>query len=140
MNETIGVLIAILSSTFGGTSGAVTRYVVGAIDPVTIAAFRFGIGILVLAPLALLTRCKLPHRRDWLGAVGLGIMFFGVFFVFYNIALAYTTAARGALALSTLPLWTMVAAALLGPSRSQPAGRWACSLRSAGSRSRSPRA
>jgi len=114
MTETIGVLIAILSSTFGGTSGAVTRYVVGTIDPVTIAAFRFGIGILVLAPLALATRSVLPRGRDWLGTLGLGIMFFGVFFVFYNLALAYTTAARGALALSTMPLWTMVAAALLG--------------------------
>ena len=114
MTETIGVLIAILSSTFGGTSGAVTRYVVGTIDPVTIAAFRFGIGILVLAPLALATRSAFPRGRDWLGTLGLGIMFFGVFFVFYNLALAYTTAARGALALSTLPLWTMVAAALLG--------------------------
>jgi drug/metabolite transporter (DMT)-like permease len=114
MTETVGVLIAILSSTFGGTSGAVTRYVVGTIDPVTIAAFRFGIGFLVLAPLALATRSRLPRGRDWLGTVGLGVMFFGVFFVFYNIALGYTTAARGALALSTLPLWTMVAAALLG--------------------------
>ena len=31
-----------------GTTGAVTRYVAGTIDPVTIAAFRFGIGIAVL--------------------------------------------------------------------------------------------
>ena len=49
-----------------------------------------------------------------LGVAALGVMFFAVFFVFYNIALAFTTAARGALALSTLPLWTMVVAALLG--------------------------
>ena len=42
------------------------------------------------------------------------MVFFAVFFVLYNIALGYTTAARGALALSTLPLWTMVVAALLG--------------------------
>jgi drug/metabolite transporter (DMT)-like permease len=114
MNETIGVLIALLSSTFGGTAAAVTRYVVGTIDPVTIAAFRFGIGAAVLIPLTLLTRSVLPRGRDWLGTAGLGVMFFAVFFVFYNIAMAYTTAARGALALSTLPLWTMVVAALLG--------------------------
>jgi drug/metabolite transporter (DMT)-like permease len=113
MTDRIGVLIAVLSSTFGGTAAAVTRYVVGAIDPVTIAAFRFGIGIAVLLPLALLLRSALPRGRDWLGVVALGVMFFAVFFVFYNIAMAYTTAARGALALSTLPLWTMVVAALL---------------------------
>ncbi|MEA2928995.1 MAG: hypothetical protein QOG38_1423 [Hyphomicrobiales bacterium] len=114
MNETIGVLIAVLSSSFGGMAGAVTRFVVGTIDPVTLAAFRFGIGFLLLLPLLLLLRSALPRGRDWLGAAALGIMFFAVFFVFYNIALAYTTAARGALALSTLPLWTMAVAALLG--------------------------
>jgi len=114
MSERLGVLIAVLSSTFGGTAAAVTRYVVGAIDPVTIAAFRFGIGVAVLLPLALLLRSALPRGRDWIGAGLLGVMFFAVFFVFYNIAMAYTTAARGALALSTLPLWTMVVAALLG--------------------------
>jgi drug/metabolite transporter (DMT)-like permease len=114
MSERIGVLIAVASSTFGGTAGAVTRYVVGTIDPVTIAAFRFGIGIAVLLPLALMLRSVLPRGRDWIGTVLLGVMFFAVFFVFYNIAMAYTTAARGALALSTLPLWTMVVAALLG--------------------------
>jgi drug/metabolite transporter (DMT)-like permease len=37
-----------------------------------------------------------------------------VFFVFYNVALAYTTVARGTLALSTLPLMTMAAGAALG--------------------------
>jgi drug/metabolite transporter (DMT)-like permease len=113
-SERAGVLIAVASSTFGGTAGAVTRYVVGTIDPVTIAAFRFGIGIAVLLPIALVLRSALPRGRDWIGVALLGAMFFAVFFVFYNIALAYTTAARGALALSTLPLWTMVVAALLG--------------------------
>jgi drug/metabolite transporter (DMT)-like permease len=114
MNETVGVLIAILSSTFGGTAAAVTRYAVGTIDPVTLAAFRFGIGFAVLLPLALMLRSAPPRGRDWIGVCLLGVMFFAVFFVFYNIAMAYTTAARGALALSTLPLWTMVVAALLG--------------------------
>jgi drug/metabolite transporter (DMT)-like permease len=114
MNETIGVLIAVLSSTFGGTAGAVTRYAIGTVDPVTLAAFRFGIGVVVLLPLALMLRSRFPSGRDWPGVAALGVMFFGVFFVFYNLALADTTAARGALALSTLPLWTMVVAALLG--------------------------
>src|SRR5262249_42215930 len=114
MNERAGVLIAVLSSAFGGTAAAVTRYVVGALDPVTIAAFRFGIGVVVLLPLALMLRSAVPRGRDLIGAGLLGILFFAVFFVFYNIAMTYTTAARGSLALSTLPLWTMVVAALLG--------------------------
>jgi drug/metabolite transporter (DMT)-like permease len=113
-SERIGVLVAILSSAFGGTAGAVTRYIVGSLDPVAIAAFRFGIGVAVLLPLALLLRAAVPRPRDLPGVAFLGVMFFGVFFVFYNVAMAYTTAARGALALSTLPLWTMMVAALLG--------------------------
>ena len=56
----------------------------------------------------------MPPRTDWLAVSVLGICFFGLFFVFYNIAVAYTTAARASLALSTLPLQTMVVAALLG--------------------------
>src|SRR5262249_16003536 len=36
------------------------------------------------------------------------------FFILYNIAMSYTTAARASLALATLPLSTMVVAALLG--------------------------
>jgi drug/metabolite transporter (DMT)-like permease len=43
----------------------------------------------------------------------LGILFFGLFFIFYNIAVSYTTAARASLALSTLPLQTMLVAAVL---------------------------
>ena len=113
MRERLGVLIAVLSSSFGGMAGAVTRFM-NTIDPVTLAAFRFGIGVLLLAPLAVLLRSALPRGRDWIGVVLLGVAFFAVFFVFYNLALAYTTAARGALALATLPLWTMVVAALAG--------------------------
>ena len=44
----------------------------------------------------------------------LGLCFFGLFFVLYNIAIGYTTAARASLALATLPLHTMVVGALLG--------------------------
>ena len=40
-----------------------------------------------------------------------------MFFVLFNVSLTYTTAARGALALSTLPLLTMVVAAALGVER-----------------------
>jgi drug/metabolite transporter (DMT)-like permease len=87
---------------------------VGGIDPVTIAAFRFGGGFLCLLPLALLVVRRWPARGDWLGVALLGLMFFALFFIVYNVALAFTTVARGTLALSTLPLLTMMVAALLG--------------------------
>lgn len=41
-------------------------------------------------------------------------MFYGIFFVVYGEALVYTTAARGSLAVSTLPILTMIVGAMLG--------------------------
>ena len=114
MTETFGVLIAIVSSSLGGTAAAVTRYLVSDADAVTLAILRWGIGFACLLPVALLLRVKWPQRRDWLAVAALGIAFFGLFFVLYNIAVSYTTAARAALALSTLPLQTMIVGALLG--------------------------
>lgn len=112
--ERAGVLAAVASSAFGGMAAAVTRFVIGATDPVALAVFRFGLGFLFLLPVALVIRARWPRGRDWLGVAALGAMFYGVFFVVYGEALVYTTAARGSLAVSTLPILTMIVAALLG--------------------------
>jgi drug/metabolite transporter (DMT)-like permease len=114
MTQYWGVIIALVSSATGGTAAAVTRYLVGSADPITMAILRWGIGFVCLLPVALVLRVRWPQRPDWLPVAGLGIAFFGLFFVFYNIAIGYTTAARAALALSTLPLQTMIVGALLG--------------------------
>lgn len=114
MAETIGVLIAVVSSCLGGTAAAVTRYLVGNADPVTLAILRWGIGFLCVLPAALLLGVRWPPREDWGAVAGLGICYFGLFFVLYNIAIGYTTAARASLALSTLPLQTMLVGAVLG--------------------------
>jgi drug/metabolite transporter (DMT)-like permease len=114
MNERTGVLIAVLSSALGGGAAVATRFLIGGFDPLTIAMIRFGGGALCLLPVALLLRPKLPPRADWPAVAALGFLFFAVFFVVYNLALSYTTVARGTLALSTLPLMTMVVGALLG--------------------------
>ncbi len=114
MGELFGVLIAIVSSCLGGTAAAVTRYLVGNADAVTLAILRWAIGFLCVLPVALLLRVRWPQRSDWVGVAGLGVCYFGLFFVLYNIAMSYTTAARASLALSTLPLQTMVVGALLG--------------------------
>jgi drug/metabolite transporter (DMT)-like permease len=58
-----------------------------------------------------------PQRSDWPAVTLLGICFFGLFFILYNIAVSYTTAARASLALATLPLHTMVVGAILGVER-----------------------
>ena len=114
MDQTVGVLIAIVSSCLGGSAAAVTRYLASNADPITLAILRWGIGFMLVLPATLLMRAKFPPRSDWLAVAALGICFFGLFFIFYNIALGYTTAARASLALSTLPLQTMIVGALLG--------------------------
>ena len=114
MGEGIGVLIAIVSSALGGTAAAVTRYLVSDADSLTLAILRWAIGFLCVLPVALVLRARWPERNDWPAVAALGICFFGLFFIFYNIAVAYTTAARASLALSTLPLQTMLVGALLG--------------------------
>jgi drug/metabolite transporter (DMT)-like permease len=114
VGEGLGVLIALASSCLGGTAAAITRYLVGNTDPITLAILRWGIGFACVLPAALLLRAKWPARGDWAAVAVLGIAFFGLFFVFYNIAIGYTTAARASLALATLPLHTMVVGALLG--------------------------
>ena len=114
MGEWVGVLIAIVSSTVGGTAAAVTRYLVGNADPLTLAILRWGIGFCCVLPVALGLRVRWPPRQDWLGVALLGLGFYGLFTILYNLAMGYTTAARASLALSTLPLQTMIVGALLG--------------------------
>jgi drug/metabolite transporter (DMT)-like permease len=113
VDNTVGVLIAIASSCLGGSAAAVTRYLVSDADPVTLAILRWGIGFVVVLPASLLLRVRFPPRADWPAIAALGVCFFGLFFILYNIALGYTTAARASLALSTLPLQTMLVGALL---------------------------
>ena len=91
-----GVVAAVISSALGGSAAALTRYAIHASDPVTLAAFRFGIGFLLILPLALAARVRFPQGADRLAVAGLGILFFAVFFFAYNIAMSLTSAARGA--------------------------------------------
>lgn len=114
MGESVGVGLGILSCAFGAGAAVATRFLAGDVDPVTIAAIRFGGGAMLVIPVAVAAGARWPGRADWPGVAMLGIMFYAVFFILYNVSLGYTTVARGTLALSTLPLVTMAVAAMLG--------------------------
>src|ERR1700741_3784442 len=98
MNERWGVGVAIVSCCLGAGAAVATRHLVAAADPLTLAAIRFGGGAVCLLPLIVLVRVRWPPREDWLAVAGLGFAFYAVFFVLYNIALGFTTVARGTLA------------------------------------------
>jgi len=112
--DQIGVLAAVASSAIGGIAGGATRFVIHATDPVTLGVFRFGTGFVILLPIAVLLKSRWPKGRDWVAVAFLGILFFFAFSVLFNLAYSYTTAARGALTLSTMPLMTMLVGAALG--------------------------
>ena len=122
MTEWIGVAIALASSCLGGSAAAITRYLAGNTDPITLAILRWGIGFLCVLPAALLLRAKWPQHSDLPAVAALGFAFFGVFFVLYNIAMSHTTADRASLALATLPLSTMVVGAVLGVAAALASG------------------
>lgn len=113
MQEMKGVLAAVGSSALGGVAVGATRYVMPFTDSVTLAMLRFGLGCVFLIPIALMRRSRWPGRRDWPAAVGLGLLLFSLFPALFNESLFYTSAAHGALVLSTLPLVTMLIAAAL---------------------------
>ncbi len=114
MGEITGMLAAVLSSALGGSSIGATRYLAGVVDPLAIGSLRFGVGLLLLAPLAALGGRRWPEPRDWLGVAGLGLLFFALYPILFNASLIYTTAARGSLALSALPLLSLAVGAGLG--------------------------
>src|ERR1700712_4981275 len=96
VGEWVGVAIALVSSCLGGSAAAITRYLAGNTDPITMAILRWGIGVLCVLPAALLLKARWPARSDLPAVAALGFAFFGKFFVLYNIAMTHTTAARAA--------------------------------------------
>jgi drug/metabolite transporter (DMT)-like permease len=117
MSEWLGLGAALLGSFLGGTASAGTRYAVGAIDPLAVVALRYGIGALFLLPFAARSLRKLQGGKDALAVVALGLAFFALYPYLFALAFAYTTAARGALVLSTMPLMTLGFALLFRQER-----------------------
>jgi len=113
MTEAFGVAIAIVSSSLGGSAAAVTRYLVGAADPITLAILRWVIGFAIVLPVALWPSVRWPQGRDRLAVAALGVCFFGLFFILYNIALGFTTAATLAAVLVGEPITPSLVVGLL---------------------------
>ena len=80
---------------FSARSGTASLFADGVFRPPNSKAFeKYFVGFLCLLPVALVARVRWPASADWLAAGLLGICFFAVFFILYNLALRYTTAVR----------------------------------------------
>src|SRR5262245_47106503 len=84
MGELIGVLAAALIKVLGGITVGVTRSVIGATDPLTLGAFRFGIGCILLMPFALFRLDRWPKGGDRVSVAALGLLYFGVYPILFR--------------------------------------------------------
>jgi drug/metabolite transporter (DMT)-like permease len=116
-SEQWGVAAAAASSLIGGLSLVTIRLVVGTTDRILLALFRYAIGALCLVPILVARGIRPPALRHWPEIAALGALFFALFPALLNLALVHTTASRGALALSSLPLLTLALAVATGAER-----------------------
>lgn len=99
---------AVVSTTLGGAAAVVTRYLSSSMEPVAIAGWRYAIALVLVALLAVdRGRWRVSNERLW-PIIALGVVYFGVYPYLFAAGLAKTTAGRGALLLSTMPLMTLL--------------------------------
>ena len=108
-------LAAATAALSAGASVVATRLVIEETEPVTLAFYRYVIAVACMVPILpfLWPRDGIPVREMAKIAV-LGALFFGFFPWAFSAALQYTTAARGAIGLATIPIQTLVVATLFG--------------------------
>lgn len=106
-----GVGYGCLSTTLGGMTVALTRFIIEDTDPFSLASSRYFAGAVVLLGL-MVWRMGLPPilRKDWLAFFVLGVVMFAVFPYFMARALEDTTSARGGIIFGSMPLLTMLIA------------------------------
>ena len=101
-----------LAAILFGISVVAVRIAVRDVPPLTLALLRFGQGSFVLfIALAAFRRDLFRIDRRDLPYLGLlGVIFFAVFPVTFNLGMRYVDASHGALLLATMPLWTLILA------------------------------
>ncbi len=95
--------------------GGDPRGAVGEIDPIALAFYRYVVAAACLVPLLpfVWPKVRLPVA-DIIKIALLGGVFFGFFPWAFSAALQYTSAARGAIDIATIPIQTLIVAALFG--------------------------
>lgn len=102
-------LVIVISHALTGTASVATRYLVEYLQPVEVAFLRYLIGGVFTASICLIIRNTQATQRPFIiKSLLLGVLFFALFPFLFSLAFKYTTAARGALVLATMPMWAML--------------------------------
>lgn len=96
------LLIAIL---IWGFAYVVTKSGLDAVPPMMFALLRYSVASVLLVPLALARGGleRLPHPAPWKTLILMAIVGVALYYVLFNLALAYTSASRTALIQSAFP-------------------------------------
>ncbi len=105
---------ATISSLSAGISIVATRFVIFETDPISLAFYRYFIASICLLP-CLILGLKKQHIsiHHIFPIIILGILLYTLFPWFFSASLKYTTAAYGAIALATMPIFTLIISCLL---------------------------
>jgi drug/metabolite transporter (DMT)-like permease len=109
----IATFAGVTACLLGGTAAVATRYVLPETDALTVTFLRNGGAMALMLCLALATTRVRIRGADLPVVLGLGIVQFGLMQLLFVSAFHYMPAARGALVLSTMPIQTLILAALL---------------------------
>lgn len=92
-----------------GAMPAATQFAVNDIDPVTVGALRSIIAAVLLLPVLLLTRARLPDTKAaWIALAVSSVVGFVIYQIVFSVGIAMTSTAHAALILATAPLFTGV--------------------------------
>jgi drug/metabolite transporter (DMT)-like permease len=111
--ETLASFAAALVGVQVGAAIVASRFVIEQTQPASLALLRYSVGALCLLPFVLASKRVRFVRRDLLPIALLGMVQFGVVITLTNYALQFIPSASVALIFATLPLQTMLIAALL---------------------------
>jgi drug/metabolite transporter (DMT)-like permease len=116
--ERLAMLAAATTGFQVGAAMVATRFVVDQTGPASLALMRYAVGALFLMVPLLATGGRMRFaRRDILPIAALGVGQFAVLVVLLNAGLRSVSSARAAVIFATMPLLTLVIAALMGRER-----------------------
>lgn len=105
----IAISAAIAVSVIWGLSFLSTKVALAALPPMTIAAARFLVAVVVLVPIVLLMRANLRFAmRDLPRMVASGLLGTSFYFLFENNGIELLTASESSLVIATIPVLTML--------------------------------